>query len=115
MLNILACPIDKHYPLELLEFTNYGDGNGNVDDILSSTSSTSRPTNTNEYNMKDEIIIDMGLLYCVKCTRFYPIIEQIPVMLPDELRDKQKDLEFLQRWQSKIPPNILRNAMPRHL
>jgi uncharacterized protein YbaR (Trm112 family) len=91
MLNILACPIDKHYPMDLLEFI----------------------TSIDEYT-KDEIIT-MGLLYCVKCTRFYPIIEQIPVMLPDELRDKEKDLEFLQRWRYDIPSNILHNAMPWHL
>jgi uncharacterized protein YbaR (Trm112 family) len=93
MLNILACPIDKHYPLELLEFTS---------------------NKIEKDNSKDEII-DMGLLYCVKCTRFYPIIEQIPVMLPDELRDKQKDLEFLQRWRGEIPSRVLHNAMPWHL
>jgi uncharacterized protein YbaR (Trm112 family) len=93
MLNILACPIDKHYPLELFEFTS---------------------ARIDEYNEKEEII-DMGLLYCIKCTRFYPIIEQIPVMLPDELRDREKDLEFLQRWRGDIPTNILHNAMPWHL
>ena len=73
MLNILACPIDKHYPLVLLEI---------------SVSRDDEQTNTNDET------IDMGILYCDKCTRFYPIIEQIPVMLPDDLRDKQKDLEF---------------------
>jgi uncharacterized protein YbaR (Trm112 family) len=93
MLNILACPIDKHYPLELFEFTS---------------------ARIDEYNEKEEII-EMGLLYCIKCTRFYPIIEQIPVMLPDELRDREKDLEFLQRWRDDIPTNILQNAMPWHL
>ena len=93
MLNILACPIDKHYPLELLEFTS---------------------TNIDEYDVRYEVI-DMGILFCIKCTRFYPIIEQIPVMLPDDLRDKEKDLEFLQRWRSDIPSNILHNAMPWHL
>jgi uncharacterized protein YbaR (Trm112 family) len=93
MLNILACPIDKHYPLELFEFTS---------------------ARIDEYNEKEEII-DMGLLYCINCTRFYPIIEQIPVMLPDELRDREKDLEFLQRWRGDIPTNILHNAMPWHL
>jgi uncharacterized protein YbaR (Trm112 family) len=91
MLNILACPIDKHYPMELLEFIT------SIDD-----------------HTKEEII-SMGLLFCVRCTRFYPIIEQIPVMLPDELRDKEKDLEFLQRWRCDIPSNILCNAMPWHL
>ena len=48
-------------------------------------------------------------------TRFYPIIEQIPVMLPDDLRDKQKDIEFLQKWRDVIPTNILQKAQPWHL
>jgi uncharacterized protein YbaR (Trm112 family) len=94
MLNILACPIDKHYPLVLLEI---------------SVSRDDEQTNTNDET------IDMGILYCDKCTRFYPIIEQIPVMLPDDLRDKQKDLEFLQKWRDVIPTNILHKAQPWHL
>jgi len=57
----------------------------------------------------------MGILYCDKCTRFYPIIEQIPIMLPDELRDKQKDIEFLQKWRDVIPIDILHKARPWHL
>lgn len=91
MLSILACPIDKHYPLILTEI------------------SVVRDENTN-----DEII-NTGILYCDSCTRFYPIIEQIPVMLPDDLRDKQKDLEFLQKWRDHIPTNISENALPWHL
>ncbi|MGC2597485.1 MAG: Trm112 family protein [Nitrososphaeraceae archaeon] len=91
MLNILACPIDKHYPLVLFEI------------------SVSRDEYTNDET------INMGILYCDKCTRFFPIIEQIPVMLPDDLRDKQKDIEFLQKWRDVIPTNILQKAQPWHL
>jgi uncharacterized protein len=91
MLSILACPIDKHYPLILTEINVIRDEN------------------------TDDEIINTGVLYCDRCTRFYPIIEQIPVMLPDDLRDKQKDLEFLQRWRDHIPTNIAENALPWHL
>ncbi|MGB0028746.1 MAG: Trm112 family protein [Nitrososphaeraceae archaeon] len=91
MLSILACPIDKHYPLTLTEI------------------SVIRDENTN-----DEII-NTGILYCDRCTRFYPILEQIPVMLPDDLRDKQKDLDFLRKWRDHIPTNIVENALPWHL
>lgn len=84
MLDILACPIDKHYPLELFELQS-----------------------------KDEI--EEGTLYCQKCGRYYPIIDGIPVMLPDELRERQRDLDFLTRWDGKLPDKVLRQGNPWHL
>ena len=57
MLDLLACPIDKHYPLELFEI------------------------NTKEDKDNDIIIID-GILFCTQCYRFYPIIDDRPVLLP---------------------------------
>ncbi|HYY66293.1 MAG TPA: Trm112 family protein [Nitrososphaeraceae archaeon] len=89
MLDILACPIDKNYPLELFEI------------------------NTRKDNDND-IIISEGVLFCTKCLRFYPIIDEIPVMLPDELREKQKDIEFLQKWRDKIPNKVIKQGMPWH-
>lgn len=91
MLDILACPIDKYYPLELIEI-----------DIA-------------EDKIINENVIKEGLLFCSQCSRFYPIIEEIPVMLPDELRDKEKDIQFLQKWQEKIPNKIIKNGNPWHL
>ena len=91
MLDILACPIDKYYPLELIEI-----------DIA-------------EDKIINENVIKEGVLFCSQCSRFYPIIEEIPVMLPDELRDKEKDIEFLQKWQEKIPSKIIKNGNPWHL
>ena len=91
MLDILACPIDKYYPLELIEF------------------------DTAEDKIINENIIKEGVLFCSQCSRFYPIIEEIPVMLPDELRDKEKDIQFLQKWHEKIPSKIIKNGNPWHL
>ena len=85
MLEILACPIDKHFPLEIFESTS-----------------------------KDQIVFE-GAIYCTKCSRFYPIIEEIPIMLPDELRDKNQDIEFLKRNQSLLPEKITKQASPWHL
>ena len=61
MIDILACPIDKHYPLELLA-------------------------------VKEGREVDEGALHCESCSRFYPIIDGIPILLPDELRDKRQDM-----------------------
>jgi hypothetical protein len=36
-------------------------------------------------------------------------------MLPDELRDKEKDIQFLQKWHEKIPSKIIKNGHPWHL
>ena len=82
LLDILACPIDKNYPLELMEF-----------------------------KLKDEIIVD-GVLLCGKCKRFYPIIDEIPVMLPDSLRNRKEDLEFLSRWRSRLPKSVVEEGKP---
>lgn len=91
MLDILACPIDKYYPLELIEI------------------------DTVEDKTINENVIKEGVLFCSQCSRFYPIIEEIPVMLPDELRDKEKDIQFLQKWHEKIPSKIIKNGHPWHL
>ena len=91
MLDILACPIDKYYPLELIEI------------------------DTVEDKTINENVIKEGVLFCSQCSRFFPIIEEIPVMLPDELRDKEKDIQFLQKWHEKIPSKIIKNGHPWHL
>jgi len=85
LLEILACPIDKPHPLELFE------------------------------NKLDGEKIPEGALYCKKCSRFFPIIDEIPIMLPDELRDKKLDIEFLKRNTKKLPEKIITQALPWHL
>jgi len=82
LLDILACPIDKRYPLELLEF-----------------------------NVNDEVIVD-GVLLCPECGRYYPIVEEIPVMLPDNLRNKKDDIAFLGKWESRLPPRVVHGGKP---
>ena len=85
MIDILACPIDKNHPLELYEI-----------------------------NEKDNVVSE-GALFCSKCSRFYPIIEEIPIMLPDELRNKEQEIEFLTNNKQKLPDKIITMANPWHL
>jgi uncharacterized protein YbaR (Trm112 family) len=85
MLDILACPIDKNHPLELYEVKEKSD------------------------------VVSEGALFCPKCSRFYPIIEEIPIMLPDELRDKKLEMKFLNDYQEKLPEKIITKAKPWHL
>jgi uncharacterized protein YbaR (Trm112 family) len=84
LMDILACPIDKFYPLELLVFEEGHE-------------------------------VSSGLITCPKCGRWFPIIDEIPHMLPDELREQNEDLPFLQKWKSKIPEKTLKEGRPFNL
>lgn len=81
---ILACPIDKHYPLQLHVFEE-----------------------------KEEI--GEGIIICSKCLRWYPIRDEIPEMLPDELREEKDELPFLRKWKDKIPQRIISEGKPFNL
>ena len=81
LMDILACPICKSYPLDL-------------------------------YVFEENEEIAEGLLVCNSCSRWYPIIEEIPFMLPDELRDGSDDLPFLRKWKQRFPEDILGKGKP---
>ena len=83
-MEILACPIDKHYPLELHVFEEKGE-------------------------------ITEGLLVCTECNRWYPISDEIPQMLPDDLREAKEDLEWLSKWKSQVPERVLTQGQPFRL
>ena len=85
LLDILACPMCKHNPLELIEIKS-----------------------------KNEEIQE-GAIYCTSCKRHFLIIEEIPVMLPDELRDKKQEDEFLKRNKESLPEKIIIKGKPWHL
>ncbi len=60
--------------------------------------------------------IDEALITCPKCDRWYPVIDGIACMLPDDLRmaGKQRIEEeaFLERWKDKVASNILDDGIP---
>jgi uncharacterized protein YbaR (Trm112 family) len=130
MLDILACPMDKNYPLDLIELHVKELENDNLRESKFKFPNDEKKTIKNNLTVNQEInniraevnkdkdkviVIIEGILYCRKCLRFYPIIDEIPIMLPDELREKEKDLEFLNKWKNNIPQKILKDANPWHL
>jgi uncharacterized protein YbaR (Trm112 family) len=84
LMEILACPIDKHHPLDLHVFDE-----------------------------KSEVV--EGIITCSECNRFYPIIDEIPHMLPDNLRSKDEDLKFLKKWIEKLPEKVKTQGKPFNL
>ena len=182
LLNILACPIDKHHPLEAHFFTwemsdeeiknnaenvggsspeeekNYKqlakqlmDGTisppamKNITDSSKSqitrgllTSALEALTNIEVTGGKGEnelfygysqnidalnrfmhlLEVGTGLLICPKCGRWYPIgsaVETIPEMLPDNLRERNRDLEWMEKWSHLIPSKVLEEGIPYNL
>ena len=65
------------------------------------------------FEEKEEIV--EGLIVCPKCLRWYPIRDEIPEMLPDELRNAKEDIPFLEKWSHKIPKKILEEGKPFNL
>ena len=59
--------------------------------------------------IKIEIEIESGLLFCPKCERWFPILESIPQMLPDEYRSEKEEVDFL-----KLNRNLLGEKFFKH-
>ncbi|WP_026966957.1 Trm112 family protein [Algoriphagus terrigena] len=49
------------------------------------------------HETEDHEIIE-GLLSCPSCERYFPIIYGIPIMTPDQYREKSLELPSLKRW-----------------
>lgn len=182
LLNILACPIDKHHPLKAYFFTwetpdeemqklvseiglfkeRFKKGYKNlakqlidetvspqsirsIEDLsdskysrilLSETLKSLDKVETILDKTEDQLLnsfqreldilhcflnlieVDTGLLTCSKCGRWYPIgssVETIPELLPDELREKERDMAWLGKWEKHIPIDILEKGKPFNL
>ena len=67
------------------------------------------------YVFKEEEEIIEGIIVCPKCLRWYPIRDEIPEMLPDELRNERDEIDFLKKWRDRIPDKILSDGKPFNL
>jgi uncharacterized protein YbaR (Trm112 family) len=167
LLNILACPIDKHHPLEAIFFRwetpdaelaktaaeagkpandlqekyrvlqkQLGDGtisppsllaitdlsgNESTGDLLKKAlkilkGKTGEPKDLDSlYRYLSTLEVAEGLLFCPKCGRWYPVgcsVESTPELMPDELREREKELEWLSKWRSLAPPSVVRDGKP---
>lgn len=167
LLNILACPMDKHHPLEAYFFRwetpeaelekiaaeagkhkeeledkyrilkkQLGDGTISppsmkaIKDLTGSKTAASlhvkamkllqgKPEKREDldaiYSYMNVPELGEGLLFCPECSRWYPIgsaVESIPELMPDELRESDKDLEWLGKWRSVVPDVVLERGKP---
>ncbi len=123
LLDLLACPIDKDFPLKLIVFQEeersiefkHGSVICELYCGLKAAYVKDSSLSAEECNkcMKREIL--NGILICSKCNRWYPIVDEIPQLLPDELRESNEDLSFLRKYAEKIPKNVLEEGKPFNL
>ncbi len=73
----LACPMDKQ-DLALKTITTNTDG-----DIIE------------------------GILTCHHCKRYYPIIHGVPILSPDEYREKALEEPVIRRWEGLLPGRLV--------
>ena len=123
LLDLLACPICKHFPLQLYVFSSrtvdrsIGEEKKPLCELFcvykNKFIKDIREVPPCEECIKHEIVD--GVLYCPNCKRWYPIIDEIPRMLPDKLRKKEEDLSFMRKYKDKIPREILEEGVPFNL
>ncbi len=61
--------------------------------------------------------IDEALITCPKCNRWYPVIDGIACMLPDDNRlndeiQNKYEKAFLEKWKERISTDILKDGIP---
>ncbi|MEM1557664.1 MAG: Trm112 family protein [Thermoproteota archaeon] len=123
LMDLLACPIDKDFPLKLLVFQEEERSiEFKHDNIvcelycgLKTIYVKDAGLSVKECNrcMKKEIL--NGILICNKCGRWYPIVDEIPQLLPDELRDPEEDIAFLNKYVGKVPASVIEEGKPFNL
>lgn len=119
LMDLLACPICKEFPLELKVFDEREIDRPptQVKCELYCGFERKQVSELKEKPCKacGKKEISDGILLCQSCARWYPIMEDIPRMLPDDLRNKNQDVAFLSRWRSEIPKTVLDSGKPFNL
>jgi uncharacterized protein YbaR (Trm112 family) len=122
-MDLLACPIDKEFPLKLIVFQEEERSiEFKHDNVICELYCGLKETYVKDANLSEEICnkcmkreILNGILICSKCNRWYPIVDEIPQLLPDELRELDEDLSFLKEHAEKIPKDIVEEGKPFNL
>jgi len=120
LMDLLACPICKTFPLLLHVFKESEiEVSRNVtrtcEEYCGFEGKFIRGINNLRCNICFSKEIIEGIIICQHCNRWYPIIDEIPHMLPDDLRNKDDDILFLKSHIDKIPERILYQGKPFHL
>src|ERR1700694_3316729 len=54
-----------------------------------------------------EVEVESGLLVCQACTRWFPVTRLLPELLPDHLRDRERDARIFEECARGLPPDLV--------
>jgi len=124
LMDVLACPICKTFPLELMvlserllegveapEGFSCHDYCGLERKPVKDISGELRCRECFAHEVEE------GVLYCPGCGRWYPIIDDIPRLLPDQIRERTREVElaFLRKHREKLPDKVVLEGKPFNL
>lgn len=123
LLNYVACPYckDQGFPLKLIVFDKVVYEKRTVPPEVSKPLCDLycgykgvRVHELKEYECDECIKFEVkeGILYCTSCLRWYPIIDEIPRILPDDYRRPEEDLRFLSLYRDNVPDEIKKQGKP---
>lgn len=124
LMDLLACPYDKSFPLELivLKINKYDERTIKFKKKpaceLYCAFLGKKIEELQDKPVCDECIkyeVSEGVLLCHVCNRWFPIIDEIPILLPDEMREKKEDLDFLQKFKDQLPKPLVEEGRPWNL
>ncbi len=119
LLDLLACPMCRHFPLQLVVFKERIGEKAELpgEPPLCELYCGYRAKRLEELEKAppcEECIkrdVEEGLLFCPACGRWYPIMNGIPRMLPDDLRPEKEFEEFLEKHRDELPEHIRRRIL----
>ena len=121
LMDLLACPMCKKFPLKLIIFKMENRERPKSLPSKCPLYCALKSGWVKDVNPSDEECLECfskevveGLIICEDCYRWYPIIDEIPHMLPDDQRimDPDEELEFMRKWLEKFPKEILEKGRP---
>jgi len=122
LLDILACPIDGNSPLELIEIeTSPLPAGKNLAHkfcrfyCAEKNRAVGEPREVDSCNRcRNEDIVE-GVLFCRKCSRWFPIRNGIAHLVRDGLRHQAEDIEFLKQHKNSLNSTITEKGKPINL
>ncbi len=125
LMDILACPICKTFPLKLIVFkesTHEKEMKGAKSKICCEEYCSLNNGYVSKVPLEKLICSEClkkeiveGIIICPECLRWFPIQDGIPSMLPDGLREKEKEVSILWKYKEAIPEEVLKNGKPFNL
>ncbi len=114
-MDILACPVCKAagpdlilYPIEVIDDENAKINPEKVKCRFYCAYTRGDPESVPIENCRECVRkrIRVGVIVCRRCGRWYPILDEIPVMLDDKFRDEKLYRKFAREYAGAIPKRI---------